>query len=129
MLAFIHFVCDFSQVNEEMPQKCSPLQFSFAFENILSDVMREMALDGPRSSTGTQKPPEAEPVTPTTPAEPVSSGGRRVDGRVLNELRPVACDGRPLDPSRVHGASLFSRGETQSLCIATVRKLCLNCDL
>ena len=51
---------------------------------------------------------------------PKADGGTRVDGRALGELREVRCSGRPLAPSQVHGASLFSRGETQSLCMATV---------
>ena len=76
------------------------LEFSAAFENVLSDAMRDLALGVGGNGGG---------------------GGKRVEGRNLLELRGVECNGRPLLPSsRVHGSSLFSRGETQSLCVATV---------
>lgn len=48
--------------------------------------------------------------------------GNRLDGRPLNQLRNVNCDVSVLP--RVHGSSLFTRGETQSLCtivLGTVR--------
>lgn len=38
---------------------------------------------------------------------------RRVDGRELDELRPISCEVGVL--SRVHGSALFQRGETQVL--------------
>lgn len=44
--------------------------------------------------------------------------GVRVDGRKLDELRPVSCS-VGVSP-RVHGSSLFVRGETQVLTIATL---------
>ena len=43
---------------------------------------------------------------------------RRVDGRRLNELRPVSCEVGVL--SRVHGSALFQRGETQVLSVVTL---------
>ena len=48
--------------------------------------------------------------------------GNRLDGRPLNQLRNVNCDVSVIP--RVHGSSLFTRGETQSLCtivLGTVR--------
>lgn len=44
--------------------------------------------------------------------------GRRCDGRGAIDVRPTHCelDSVPV----VHGSALFSRGETQSLCTATV---------
>ncbi len=43
---------------------------------------------------------------------------RRVDGRRLDEIRPLACEVSILP--RTHGSSLFTRGQTQSLCITTL---------
>jgi polyribonucleotide nucleotidyltransferase len=44
--------------------------------------------------------------------------GRRVDGRVFAEVRPVTCEIDLL--SRTHGSALFTRGETQALAVATL---------
>jgi polyribonucleotide nucleotidyltransferase len=52
--------------------------------------------------------------------------GKRVDGRALDEIRQLTCKPSPLPPSfpnKLHGSALFGRGETQSLCIATVGNL------
>ncbi len=43
---------------------------------------------------------------------------RRVDGRRLDELRPISCSVGVLP--RVHGSALFQRGETQVLTVATL---------
>ncbi|MFM2377572.1 MAG: hypothetical protein RLZZ143_148 [Cyanobacteriota bacterium] len=45
--------------------------------------------------------------------------GVRVDGRQLNEVRPISCLVGVL-PRRVHGSGLFNRGLTQVLSIATL---------
>lgn len=45
--------------------------------------------------------------------------GRRVDGRTLDEVRPISCRVGIL-PQRVHGSGLFNRGLTQVLSIATL---------
>ncbi len=43
---------------------------------------------------------------------------RRIDGRSLNEIRPISCAVGFLP--RTHGSSLFNRGQTQSLGIVTL---------
>lgn len=43
----------------------------------------------------------------------------RVDGRKLDEVRPISCNVGVL-PQRVHGSGLFNRGLTQVLSIATL---------
>ena len=45
--------------------------------------------------------------------------GIRVDGRKLDQVRPISCSVGVL-PKRVHGNSLFNRGLTQVLSIATL---------
>ncbi|NET31140.1 MAG: polyribonucleotide nucleotidyltransferase [Cyanothece sp. SIO1E1] len=45
--------------------------------------------------------------------------GVRVDGRKLDEVRPIACRTSVL-PNRVHGSALFSRGLTQVMSVVTL---------
>ncbi len=47
--------------------------------------------------------------------------GKRVDGRGLNEIRPLAAEVDLLP--RVHGSGMFTRGQTQVLTIATLAPL------
>ncbi len=44
--------------------------------------------------------------------------GRRIDGRALDEVRPISCEVSYLP--RAHGSALFTRGETQSLGVTTL---------
>ncbi len=44
--------------------------------------------------------------------------GRRIDGRKFDEIRPIACETGILP--RPHGSALFTRGETQVLCVLTI---------
>lgn len=44
--------------------------------------------------------------------------GVRVDGRGFKEIRPITCEVSILP--RTHGSSLFTRGQTQSLCVTTL---------
>ena len=43
---------------------------------------------------------------------------RRIDGRALDTVRPIACDLGILP--RAHGSALFTRGETQALAVTTL---------
>ncbi|MFH1578421.1 MAG: polyribonucleotide nucleotidyltransferase [Candidatus Omnitrophota bacterium] len=43
---------------------------------------------------------------------------KRIDGRAMKEIRPIACEVGILP--RTHGSSLFTRGQTQSLCAITL---------
>lgn len=44
--------------------------------------------------------------------------GRRIDGRALNQVRPIECMVGILP--RVHGSALFTRGETQAMVLTTL---------
>lgn len=44
--------------------------------------------------------------------------GKRIDGRTLDQVRPIVAEAQVLP--RTHGSSLFTRGETQALCVATL---------
>ena len=43
---------------------------------------------------------------------------KRVDGRGLKDVRPIQCEVEILP--RTHGSALFTRGETQALCVITL---------
>ncbi len=45
-------------------------------------------------------------------------GGRRIDSRLFDEIRPIQCEAGILP--RTHGSALFTRGETQALGIVTL---------
>jgi polyribonucleotide nucleotidyltransferase len=45
-------------------------------------------------------------------------GGRRLDGRALDQVRPIVCETGLLP--RTHGSALFTRGETQALVVTTL---------
>ena len=44
--------------------------------------------------------------------------GKRIDGRALDTIRPIVSEVGNLP--RTHGSSLFTRGETQALCVTTL---------
>ncbi|MCY3996512.1 MAG: polyribonucleotide nucleotidyltransferase [Rhodobacter sp.] len=48
----------------------------------------------------------------------VVGNGRRIDGRALDEVRPIVCETGFLP--RTHGSALFTRGETQGLVVTTL---------
>jgi len=58
-------------------------------------------------------------VTKKIMRQQILEDGVRVDGRKLDEVRPVSCRVGVL-PSRVHGSGLFNRGLTQVLSAATL---------
>ncbi len=58
-------------------------------------------------------------VTKSLMRQQIITDGVRVDGRKLDEVRPLACRVGVL-PSRVHGSGLFQRGLTQVLSVTTL---------
>jgi polyribonucleotide nucleotidyltransferase len=50
--------------------------------------------------------------------ETIVRENRRVDGRGLKDIRPISCSVEVLP--RTHGSALFTRGETQALCVTTL---------
>jgi polyribonucleotide nucleotidyltransferase len=48
----------------------------------------------------------------------ILDAGERIDGRGLADIRPIACEVRPI--ARPHGVALFTRGETQALVFTTL---------
>ncbi|MDO8060036.1 polyribonucleotide nucleotidyltransferase [Candidatus Phytoplasma citri] len=68
-------------------------QFMHLFNDLLTDIMREM----------------------------VFKEKRRIDGRTLNKIRSIETEVGILP--RTHGSAIFSRGETQSLAVVTIGAL------
>lgn len=50
--------------------------------------------------------------------EMIKTEGRRVDGRGIEDIRPISCEVAVLP--RTHGSALFTRGETQCLAATTL---------
>jgi len=101
--------------------------------------VRDAALDEIKESVAATiaELPETDPVQAIVTADPKALGqvfkgltkeimrrqiveaGVRVDGRKLDEVRPISCRVGVL-PSRVHGSGLFNRGLTQVMSLATL---------
>ncbi len=58
-------------------------------------------------------------VTKVLMRRQIIEDGVRIDGRKLDEVRPISCKVGVL-PSRVHGSALFNRGLTQVLSVVTL---------
>ncbi|MEB3355983.1 MAG: polyribonucleotide nucleotidyltransferase [Synechococcales bacterium] len=58
-------------------------------------------------------------LTKTLMRQQILQDGVRVDGRKLDEVRPIRCHTKVL-PSRVHGSAVFQRGLTQVLSVVTL---------
>jgi polyribonucleotide nucleotidyltransferase len=59
-----------------------------------------------------------EEIEYRTMRDQVLSRGERIDGRGLNEVRPISCEVGLLP--RTHGSALFTRGQTQALVTTTL---------
>jgi polyribonucleotide nucleotidyltransferase len=59
-----------------------------------------------------------EEIEKTDMRRRIITDGKRVDGRRLDEIRPLSCQVSVLP--RTHGSALFTRGQTQSLAVTTL---------
>jgi polyribonucleotide nucleotidyltransferase len=89
-----------------------------AIQEIYSEAKEECtAQENPKAEWGTVRELinniEKDIIT-----DMVLTDGKRSDGRGPNDIRPITCEVGVLP--RVHGSSLFQRGETQSLCVVTL---------
>lgn len=84
-----------AELSEDDPVKLAATANSKAIDNVFKDVTKTMM------------------------RKQIVEEGVRVDGRKLDEVRPVSCRVGVL-PSRVHGSALFNRGLTQVLSAATL---------
>ncbi|MBW4420568.1 MAG: polyribonucleotide nucleotidyltransferase [Myxacorys californica WJT36-NPBG1] len=78
------------------------------------DAVKVAASENPKVLSNTFKS-----VTKALMRRQIVEDGMRVDGRKLDEVRPISCFVGVL-PKRVHGTGLFNRGLTQVLSVATL---------
>ncbi|MEG3884585.1 polyribonucleotide nucleotidyltransferase [Microcoleus sp. herbarium19] len=91
--------------------------------NAVESAIAELSEDDPiklaASANGKTIGSVFKDVTKKMMRKQILEDGVRVDGRKLDEVRPVSCRVGVL-PSRVHGTALFNRGLTQVLSAATL---------
>jgi polyribonucleotide nucleotidyltransferase len=89
----------------------------------IDNVIAELPEDDPIKVATTEKPKlvadRFKSLTKKLMRKQILEEGVRVDGRKLDEVRPISCRVGLL-PQRVHGCGLFQRGLTQVLSIATL---------
>lgn len=96
-----------------VPEK---LERERAFGKLLQEIQKALLEEFPDLSE--QVKPSCSAAVKELINERTVKFGVRVDGRRVDEVRPVSCS-VSISP-RVHGSSLFIRGETQVLTIATL---------
>ncbi|KAF7818445.1 polyribonucleotide nucleotidyltransferase 2, mitochondrial [Senna tora] len=88
-----------------------------ALDNITQDVKRVLEEEGDEESLKVLSK-AVDTVRKKVVRKRIIAEGFRVDGRQLDEVRPLYCEAGNL-PS-LHGSALFSRGDTQVLCTVTL---------
>ncbi|TKY50450.1 Polyribonucleotide nucleotidyltransferase 2 [Spatholobus suberectus] len=88
-----------------------------ALDNITQDVKRVLEEEGDEESLKVL-PKAVDTVRKKVVRKRIIAEGYRVDGRKLDEVRPLYCEAGHI--SMLHGSALFSRGETQVLCTVTL---------
>ncbi len=90
-------------------------------EQIQSDILSEIQEDGPEEiDPGAEK--DARSILSDIEKEEMRQAilveGKRVDGRGVTDIRAISGEVALLP--RTHGSALFSRGQTQALCVTTL---------
>ncbi|XP_057758466.1 polyribonucleotide nucleotidyltransferase 2, mitochondrial [Arachis stenosperma] len=88
-----------------------------ALDGITQDVKRVLEEEGDEESLKVL-PKAVDTVRKKVVRKRIIAEGFRVDGRRLDEVRPLCCEAGIY--SVLHGSSLFNRGETQVLCTVTL---------
>ena len=92
-------------------------------ENEIESAIAQLPEDDPLQVLVAENPKAIskvfKEVTRSLMRNQIIEDGVRVDGRKLDEVRPVSCDVNVL-PKQVHGSGLFRRGLTQVLSLATL---------
>ncbi len=91
--------------------------------NEIDSVIKELPEDDPIKVATTENPKlvphKFKSLTKKLMRKQILDDGVRVDGRKLDQVRPISCQVGIL-PQRLHGCGLFQRGLTQVLSIATL---------
>ncbi len=83
-----------------------------AVKDGVKESLSEEQLEDPNLSAALKK------LESTVLRSDVVKNGRRIDGRALDEIRSIVSETKVLP--RTHGSALFTRGETQALCVTTL---------
>lgn len=92
-------------------------------ETSITNIIAELPEEDPIKVAATENPKAVsnlfKDLTKQLMRRQILEDGVRVDGRKLDEVRPITCRVGVLPP-RVHGSGLFRRGLTQVLSLATL---------
>lgn len=83
---------------------------------IEADTQAALEQEFPESSAEISA--EIEAIVKAEMRRMILEEGRRIDGRALDEVRPIQIELGVLP--RAHGSAVFTRGQTQALCVATL---------
>ena len=78
----------------------------------------QAALEQEFPESGAEINAEIEAIVKAEMRRMILEEGRRIDGRALDEVRPIQIELGVLP--RAHGSAVFTRGQTQALCVATL---------
>ncbi|QGZ90423.1 polyribonucleotide nucleotidyltransferase [Microcystis aeruginosa] len=110
-------LCQFTLSKTERDEKLE------AIENRLKETITALPDEAPLKAPTLEEPKLIgnlfKDLTKKLMRAQIIEDGVRVDGRKLDEVRPISCRVGVL-PRRVHGSGLFNRGLTQVLSIATL---------
>ncbi|MBD2117834.1 MULTISPECIES: polyribonucleotide nucleotidyltransferase [Microcystis] len=110
-------LCQFTLSKTERDEKLE------AIENRIKETITALPDEDPLKSPTLEEPKLIgnlfKDLTKKLMRAQIIEDGVRVDGRKLDEVRPISCRVGVL-PRRVHGSGLFNRGLTQVLSIATL---------
>jgi polyribonucleotide nucleotidyltransferase len=81
-------------------------------------VLAELAPEGTEAAVIAELGGVLKELEASVMRESTVKTGKRIDGRDLKTVRPIVCEVGVLP--RTHGSALFTRGETQALCVATL---------
>ena len=107
----------FSQTKTERDDKLDAIKAEVAEK--ISGLKEDDAVKVAVSSNGKALGNNYKALTKKLMREQIIKEGKRVDGRNLDEVRPISAAAGVL-PKRVHGSGLFQRGLTQVLSCATL---------
>jgi len=107
----------FSQTKTERDDKLDAIKAEVAEK--ISGLKEDDAVKVAVSSNGKALGNSYKALTKKLMREQIIKEGKRVDGRNLDEVRPISAAAGVL-PKRVHGSGLFQRGLTQVLSCATL---------
>jgi len=109
-------------MNELLDKPLSKVEFYGGMGELLSKVVADMYVEGDSNAPAKKDVESAfSEAEHKIVRERILSAGKRPDGRMPTEIRPIWCE-VGVSP-RAHGSGLFTRGETQVLSFATLGTL------